>query len=209
MNTKFTICIILFVFFMLHMASVFAQTTLEVTAPESISGKIQCAYADFGPFTSLGTTSGDIVYVSGVDSFGCSAISLDLSNKIALIDRGNCDYSEKAFNAQEAGAAAVIIALEPGRELMFVVPGGNMADQVTIPVIAMLERDYLDIKQVLLSTTVSARIYTQDEFIDENIVYEETFDGGLGQWTTSNPTGPDSPWVWTADGDANGSVFFC
>jgi hypothetical protein len=40
---------------------------------------------------------------------GCSAIINSVSGKIALIDRGNCNFTVKTKNAQNAGAAGVII----------------------------------------------------------------------------------------------------
>jgi minor extracellular serine protease Vpr len=40
---------------------------------------------------------------------GCSAISTGLSGKIAVIDRGVCTFGTKIQNAQDAGAAGVII----------------------------------------------------------------------------------------------------
>ena len=45
---------------------------------------------------------------------GCTAISTVLSGKLALIDRGACDFSLKAFNAQAAGAVGVIVANNQG-----------------------------------------------------------------------------------------------
>ncbi len=208
MKPKITTKFFFFFFNLLLATGIVAQTTLEIVSPASISGRIQCAFADFGPQITAGTVSGDIVYVDGADSLGCNPLGIDLTGKIALIDRGGCQFSDKALNAQNAGATGVIIALEPGRNLMFVVPGGTVADQITIPVIAMIEQDWIGIKEVLKSTLVRGDIYMYDEFAGENIIYEETFDGGLNGWTSVNPAPPDSPWVWTADGGADGSVFF-
>lgn len=44
-----------------------------------------------------------------VPADGCSAISTDLTGKIALIDRGACYFTDKVDNAQAAGAVGVII----------------------------------------------------------------------------------------------------
>ena len=40
---------------------------------------------------------------------GCTAITNDMSGKIALIDRGTCDFTVKVNNAQAAGAEGVLI----------------------------------------------------------------------------------------------------
>ncbi|KAJ2446179.1 hypothetical protein IWW43_001138 [Coemansia sp. RSA 1935] len=51
--------------------------------------------------------------VSPTDNTGsalaCTNITNDLSGKVALIQRGECTFSEKALNAQNAGAVAVVI----------------------------------------------------------------------------------------------------
>jgi minor extracellular serine protease Vpr len=42
-------------------------------------------------------------------ALGCSAISTNLTDKIALIDRGECTFSTKVRNAQAAGALGVLV----------------------------------------------------------------------------------------------------
>jgi hypothetical protein len=41
---------------------------------------------------------------------GCSAISTDLTGRIALIDRGACSFTTKVRNAETAGAVGAIVA---------------------------------------------------------------------------------------------------
>src|SRR5436853_5003259 len=41
---------------------------------------------------------------------GCSALTNDLTGRIALLDRGTCGFAVKVKNAQNAGAIAVLIA---------------------------------------------------------------------------------------------------
>ncbi len=48
-------------------------------------------------------------YVLTTPSNGCSAISQNLSNSIALIRRGTCTFTTKVRNAQNAGAIGVIV----------------------------------------------------------------------------------------------------
>jgi len=47
---------------------------------------------------------------NGGDSLACDPISQDLTGKIAMIRRGVCNFSLKVYQAQQAGAVAVIIA---------------------------------------------------------------------------------------------------
>jgi len=42
-------------------------------------------------------------------SDGCASVSADASGKLAIIDRGNCTFSQKVENAKQAGAVAVLI----------------------------------------------------------------------------------------------------
>jgi subtilisin family serine protease len=46
---------------------------------------------------------------NGLDT-ACSTLSVDLTGEIALISRGTCTFSTKIRNAQDAGAAAVLVA---------------------------------------------------------------------------------------------------
>ncbi|MDT4952349.1 MAG: hypothetical protein QOJ02_487 [Acidobacteriota bacterium] len=82
---------------------------LRINPPSSIAGSYQVGTADFGPsLTSSGVTA-NVGQASPTD--GCTAItSASVSGKIALIDRGNCNFVSKVKNAQNAGAVGVIIA---------------------------------------------------------------------------------------------------
>jgi minor extracellular serine protease Vpr len=74
--------------------------------------------------STYGAASGDFATVSsdlsaplavvagstnGLDT-ACSALSVDLTGKIALISRGVCTFSTKIRNTQDAGAVAVLVA---------------------------------------------------------------------------------------------------
>ena len=80
---------------------------LRVNSPASIAGNYQVGTGSFGPGLSPAGTTGDVV--QAIPNDGCSAITNSISGKIALIDRGNCNFTVKTKNAQNAGAAGVII----------------------------------------------------------------------------------------------------
>ena len=67
----------------------------------------QVGTASFGPALSPAGTTADIVQTIPTD--GCSPITNSVSGKIALIDRGSCNFVVKTKNAQNAGASSVII----------------------------------------------------------------------------------------------------
>lgn len=75
-----------------------------------------------------------------LDTFGHSLCNVpanyDLTGKIALIDRGVCQFSQKALNAQTLGAVAVVI-VNFDNTLVNMAPG-DFGAQVTIPVIIIM-----------------------------------------------------------------------
>ena len=81
-----------------------------MTAPAPAAGTYPVGTADFGPTLTAQNVNGQVVAgLSGSATDGCNAITSNVSGKIALIDRGNCNFTVKVKNAQNAGAIAAII----------------------------------------------------------------------------------------------------
>ncbi|MFD3163242.1 S8 family serine peptidase [Herpetosiphon sp. NSE202] len=120
----------------------FAAGRLDVTQPTPISPTLQTipiAAAGFGaPVNSLVS----LPYLpAGVaqpaNNLGCNAFPAGtFTGKIALIERGSCEFGVKALNGQNAGASFVVIYNNAanGNTLINMSPGAVGA-QVTIPVI--------------------------------------------------------------------------
>jgi hypothetical protein len=84
---------------------------LLVTAPAAAAGTYSVGTASFGPALSNPGVTGQIVAAaSGSATDGCNAITSSVTGKIALIDRGTCNFTVKAKNAQNAGAIGAVIA---------------------------------------------------------------------------------------------------
>lgn len=84
----------------------------RVTAPTNIAGSYDYGYpTDWGPTTLSATVEAPVAwgYDATGDSLGCVPIVTDLTGKIALIRRGACNFSLKAYYAQAAGAVGTII----------------------------------------------------------------------------------------------------
>jgi PA domain len=89
--------------------SVLGTPRLHINAPSSVAGNYTVGTADFGPSLTSSGVTGNIVYASPTD--GCSSLTNSgaISGRIALVDRGNCNFDLKVQNAQNAGAIAVVI----------------------------------------------------------------------------------------------------
>merc|ERR1712137_240203 len=106
---------------------------LQQTAPEAIT---YTRGINFNLMTYTG--SGDVTAVSqGVDNDGCSTddYSTFISGNIALVARGNCDFSTKVDLCVAAGAGGVIIYNYPG-EGQF---SGTLGSPKTVPVFSTTE----------------------------------------------------------------------
>ncbi|KAJ1949404.1 hypothetical protein EC988_004782, partial [Linderina pennispora] len=99
----------------------------------------------------------NVPLVTVVDSanskLGCATISQDLKGKVALIQRGNCTFNEKAVNAQAAGAAGVIVYNNaPG------MMSPSVTDpSVTIPVVIITQEDGAYAVSALASGNVTVK----------------------------------------------------
>ena len=114
-----------------------ANELLHVDSPSVISGPIQTATtSDWGMVIGAEPTTGEVAIVqdaSGSPTLGCNTLinEEELEGKIALIDRGSCEFGLKARNAEQAGAIGFIICnFEEGLVTM---GGGAVGAEVTIP----------------------------------------------------------------------------
>jgi subtilisin family serine protease len=121
---------------------------INVTAPAPVPPaltKLGAGPAGFGP--QLTTSFGPAVYLPAQavatdhSSTGCSLAgdaspypAGSLTGKIAVIERGVCDFSAKVFNAQRGGAVAALVynSAANGDTIQSMGPGAHAAE-VTIP----------------------------------------------------------------------------
>jgi len=87
---------------------------LTVNSPSSVSGNYSSVQAGFGPVVpSTPITSNIVVYddnvLEGMDACEVAINAAALNGKIALVERGNCNFTLKVQNAESAGAVAVIV----------------------------------------------------------------------------------------------------
>lgn len=115
---------------------------LIINAPAAIAGTSLAQSASFGPAVVQPGITGNVVAAldtGGVTNLdGCETITngAAVAGNIALVDRGNCNFSVKVFNAQAAGAVAVLVANNAATGL----PGmGGTDPAVTIPSYGILQ----------------------------------------------------------------------
>jgi MYXO-CTERM domain-containing protein len=130
---------------------------LKVTAPASVAKVYAMAEAVFGPRINSIDLSGSLQVVKDAngETFGCALPLAPLTGKIAVFDRGgtSCLLTDKARNAQAAGAVAAIIINNPADPLppFF----GQRDGTVTIPGVLISQADGMTLKG---ATGVSAHL---------------------------------------------------
>jgi len=104
---------------------------VQVDAPGSIAGVYETRRAEFGPNIDSLEISGEVVLVNdgvGQGTLGCNDILNDLTGKVAMIDRGECLFTTKVYNAQLQGAVAAIICNFDGGSFL------NLGEREVLPI---------------------------------------------------------------------------
>jgi hypothetical protein len=134
------------------------ENLVTIHPPSSAAGDYGAAGAAFGPApTATGTSGALVVALDPADAAGpsttdaCSPLTnaADVAGKIAVLDRGSCNFTVKVKNAQNAGAIAVIVVNNvPGD------PGlmGGADPTITIPAVQVSQAHGNTIKAGLPAT---------------------------------------------------------
>lgn len=89
------------------------KALLRVNAPSGAAGIYDVGQASFGPALDETGVAGSVVLANdgtGVTTNACEPIVNNVAGKLVLVDRGGCLFTEKAKNAQNAGAIGMIVA---------------------------------------------------------------------------------------------------
>lgn len=170
------------------------ENSISVLAPESLEGKRHSAIGNFGVPDYGGTMIGQVVYPEkGKD--GCKSFEeLDVSFKksptkplFVLVDRGECYFALKVWNAQNAGAAAVLVADDRDEPLITMdspeedTTAAEYLDKISVPS-ALIEKSFGDDLKKALQNDEAITIkldWTESmPHPDERVEYEF--------WTNSN-----------------------
>ncbi len=158
----------LVVCFAIGAATTTAQETLVlVNSPANIAGSFgftNSVTADnWGADPSTGTWTADVAIVDDeVDPNpdACTPVmnTAEMAGKIAIVDRGACNFSLKAYHAQEAGAIAVIIVNNAPGAGLFNMLAGDSATSVVVPVVFITYEDGQLVKDELANGPVNMTI---------------------------------------------------
>ena len=122
------------------------QNYLKVLVPQVLTMPVTTAV--FGAPISTNPVNGNFVYIpDGTASYlGCNPYTAgSLTGKVALIDRGICNFTVKVKNAQNAGAIGVIMV----NNVAGLVYMGGIDPTITIPVIMVTQADGLILKNLI------------------------------------------------------------
>ena len=116
-----------------------------VNSPASIAGNYvatESAFSLSNKLENLGPRTGQVVYFNddagGTTHDACVLPANTLTGKIAMINRGNCNFTQKVLTAQNAGAIGVIMVNNvPG----YIIMGGVEDNSIIIPAILISQAD--------------------------------------------------------------------
>jgi extracellular elastinolytic metalloproteinase len=170
-----------------------SSPSAEVTAGGSSFGAFA---SSFGPGTTPAGAGGALAVADdgvGTGSDGCEAIAAgSLAGKVAVVDRGTCNFAVKVKNAQLAGAVAVVIANNQGGDSGAFGPGGDDAT-ITVPSAMVTQNAGAALKalagQASNLHTHPAPPLRVDGDLDSDIVYHE-YGHGLSWRMIGNMSGP-------------------
>lgn len=120
-----------------------STSIFEVHSPSSISGSYTYqATTNWGGNVANGYVYGELVLVddgTASSNEGCNTLinAAALNGNIAVVKRGNCNFTDKAMNAQNAGAIAIIVINNTSGTIDM---GGNN-NNVTIPAVMISQAD--------------------------------------------------------------------
>ncbi|MFT4760441.1 MAG: extracellular elastinolytic metalloproteinase [Saprospiraceae bacterium] len=156
---------------------------LTVNEPVSLSGIYETRGAQFGAQITDTPVSGEVVIVddgSALPTLGCFELqnAAEVNGKIAMIDRGDCDYSEKVLNAQNAGAIAAIICSFDGGSFNEM-GQGSVGGQIDIPAVLIQYNDCQTIRQFASNGLLVSLVQPQTDG-------PERLDGALDNTTVAH-----------------------
>ena len=129
---------------------------------------------------------------TGTVNDGCEPLVGFTPGKIALVDRGLCEFGVKVLNAENAGAKAVVLANNLGREVGNSMGPGVVGAQVTIPSVMIGQSNGNRLKAALNAGTVNLTLEivpvpNRDSDFDAGVIAHE-YGHGISNRLIGGPT---------------------
>ena len=173
---------------------------LFIEEPEALAGGLEVSRASFGGDIDSIPLTGEVAIATdgGLNgTLACNPIQNreEVEGKIVLIDRGTCFFVEKARNAQEAGAIAVVVCNFENSRTGMGAPDNDPGDDITIPLVMLTVGDCQTIKQNLdeikLSMVIPNETQTGPDQLDgdfDNGIIAHEYGHGISIRLTGGPT---------------------
>ncbi len=152
---------------------------LTINSPESIAGSmvaIESAFSTANKLIDIGLTTADLVLVNdavGGTHEGCGTIAnaASLPGKIAVIDRGTCNFIIKVKAVQNLGAIGAIVINNVAGDPFAM---GGADNTIVIPAVMVSLDDGNALKAIMTAATVNASLDAV-----ESVTPDGDFDSGI------------------------------
>ncbi|HAY71083.1 MAG TPA: hypothetical protein DCX89_04275 [Saprospirales bacterium] len=162
------------------------QLRLEIEEPALIAGLYEAGKAGFGQNMDINRLTGDVVLALDNTAFpdlGCQQLTGSVSGKIALINRGVCEFGRKVLNAQTAGAIGALVCNVPGidggnGEELLEMAAGAVGGGVNIPSL-FLKKSTCDLIRTAILNGENVRLIMGLKTFEGPAKRESSFDNGV------------------------------
>jgi len=167
--------------------------SFKVNTPAAIAGNynsLESSFSTANLLADVGPKTGQVIYfnddASGTTHEACGGAPVNIvAGKIAMINRGSCNFTVKVKNAQDAGAIAVIVVNNVAGTPIIM---GGTDNTITIPAVMISQSDGLILAAQLannLNVTLSAGVDIDGD-LDNGIVTHE-YGHGISNRLTGGP----------------------
>jgi subtilisin family serine protease len=182
-------------------------SAIKVNTPNGIAGNYLATAAGFGGALTPAGVTADLVATQPANACTSLTNAASLAGKIALIDRGTCDFVVKVKAAQSAGALGVVMANnQPGDPIVM---GGDDAT-ITIPAVMISQADGATIKAQLangVNVTLSSSITTlRPELGDTLADFSSRGPSSGSSWLKPDIAAPGLSIISASTGTGSGEV---
>jgi PKD repeat protein len=172
-----------------------ANGTVTINSPSGLAGAYTAAQAGFG---GLNTVTGNLVLVddgTAPTADGCENPFVNaaaLSGKVAMVDRGTCQFGTKCLFAEANGAIGVVVCNNQAGAPTSMA-SGNDGFAVTIPCFMMSQADcnlikiQLNAGQNVNITLAPQTVVPRDSDVDNGIIAHE-YTHGISNRLTGGPS---------------------